>query len=230
MKKVDIFALLCVLCSFVISPCQAITITVKSDGTGDWPTIQAAIDAANDGDVVELQPGTYKGTGNRNVDFKGKPITVRGTDPNAPSIIASTVIDCENNGLGVKFKSGEEQESLLLGLTITKANSSGIYIDASSPTIKQCRIINNTRYPYGGGICIADGGSPIISNCTISNNSAKFGGGICYEGDSSLNSFMPVGMEGEYISKAIVEMVIDRMPSLTIVQLQAILQVTIVVD
>lgn len=47
----------------------------------DQPTIQQAIDAAVDGDVVVLvSPGTY----NENIDFKGKAITVRSiAGPNA---------------------------------------------------------------------------------------------------------------------------------------------------
>ncbi|MHC4110265.1 MAG: cell surface protein, partial [Planctomycetota bacterium] len=40
-------------------PCSAETIIIDANGTGDYPTIQAAIDDSNDGDVVELQQGTY---------------------------------------------------------------------------------------------------------------------------------------------------------------------------
>ena len=40
---------------------------------GDFPTIQAAIDAAMDGDEVEVHPGTY----NETINFLGKAITVR---------------------------------------------------------------------------------------------------------------------------------------------------------
>ncbi|NIO84487.1 MAG: hypothetical protein GTN53_28595, partial [Candidatus Aminicenantes bacterium] len=53
------------------------TIIVRADGTGDYPTIQAAINAAATGDIIELQTGTYTGNGNRDIDFLGKVITVR---------------------------------------------------------------------------------------------------------------------------------------------------------
>ena len=43
----------------------------------DQPTIQAGIDAAVDGDTVLVDDGTWSGTGNRDLDFYGKAITVR---------------------------------------------------------------------------------------------------------------------------------------------------------
>ena len=39
-------------------------------------TIQAAIDAASGGDTVMVSDGTYTDEGNRDLDFKGKAITV----------------------------------------------------------------------------------------------------------------------------------------------------------
>jgi hypothetical protein len=44
------------------APAAARTWYVKADGTGDAPTIQAAIDSATNGDVVLVAPGTYDDT------------------------------------------------------------------------------------------------------------------------------------------------------------------------
>jgi hypothetical protein len=40
-------------------------------GTGDYPTIQATVTAADDGDIIELTDGTFTGDGNRDVVYLG---------------------------------------------------------------------------------------------------------------------------------------------------------------
>lgn len=64
------------------------TYEVRPDGTGDFPTIQAAVNAAANGDVIELSDGTFTGPGNRDINMLGKVLTVasQGGDP-APCII-----------------------------------------------------------------------------------------------------------------------------------------------
>jgi pectin methylesterase-like acyl-CoA thioesterase len=59
------------------TPAFAATYVVSPDGSGDFPTIQAAIDAAVDGGIIELTDGTFTGDGNRDIDYAGKSITVR---------------------------------------------------------------------------------------------------------------------------------------------------------
>ena len=45
-----------------LSPAFSDTITVRQDGTGDYDSIQAAVDAAQDGDVISLGPGVWTST------------------------------------------------------------------------------------------------------------------------------------------------------------------------
>ncbi|NQS97761.1 MAG: hypothetical protein HQ591_04845, partial [candidate division Zixibacteria bacterium] len=123
---------------FISFSAQAITIHVP----GDYRTIQAGINAAVDGDTVLVADGTYTGEGNKNIDFLGKTIVV--ISENGPE---NCVIDCEDDGRGFYFHSGEDSNSVLEGV----------------------QIINGFCFFYGAGIsCIFS--SPTIKNCIISEN------------------------------------------------------------
>jgi len=164
-----------------------------------YPTIQSAVDAANDYDVVVVADGTYTGPGNRDIDFCGKAITVK--SENGPQ---NCIIDC-NGGYaephrGLIFRNGEESSSILDGFTIVNGYAycgGAICCYDSSPTIENCLITANTAYGgpgrqsrfrgHGGGI-YCENSSPTIENCLITANkvhgSYKCGGGIYVNGDS----------------------------------------------
>ena len=174
---VCVFALLLILCS---TNAFGATIHVP----GDQPTIQAGIDAASDGDVVLVADGTYKGKGNKNLDFKGKELMLK--SENGP---IKCIIDCENDGRGFYFHSGELEDAVLSGFTITNGYTAdqggGIYCNNSSPTITNCIIINNTarsnsNNSQGGGIYLGNAGSPTIANCVIMRNTSNYQGGGIY--------------------------------------------------
>lgn len=142
---------------------------------GEYPTIQAAIDASVNGDTVIVAPGTYTGTGNRDIDFNGKAITVRSADPNDPNVVAATVIDCQSAGRGFYFHSGEDANSVLKGLTIT--NGYGVYggailCDNSSPFLTDC-VFNGNSAEIIGCISMIGGGNLTVINCTFSGNSTS---------------------------------------------------------
>jgi hypothetical protein len=190
------------ICLLFTIPCQARIITVDNDGPADFSNIQAAINDANHGDIIEVLPGTYTGAGNRDIDFLGKAITIRSIDPNDPNVVASTVIDCggqeEQWHRGFYFLSGEDDRSVLAGLTITNARLSirefpedldggGILCLHSSPTIFKCSLVGNSVEFRGGGM-YCEGGNPIIRDCTFRENNASSGAGICFRDSSPVIS------------------------------------------
>ncbi|MBA7468461.1 hypothetical protein ES707_03712 [subsurface metagenome] len=152
------------------------TLYVDDDGPADFNNIQAAIDASIDSDVVLVAPGTYTGEGNRDIDFKGKAITVKSEEgPQA------CIIDCQGSEdeqhRGFYFHNGEDANSVLQGFTITNgyishSGGGGIFCNASSPRVENCTVTRNVAWSAGGIAC--EHSNSVIANCIISDNTASF--------------------------------------------------------
>ncbi len=166
-------------------PCDLIRAFELAVGTGQThATIQAAIDAATDGDTIKVHPGTYTEA----VDFKGKKIAVLAVGTPPETVIDATGIQRVSV---VSFRTGETEASVLEGFTLrggtgttvgTVTVGGGILIDNARPTIRNCEIRNNSA-TKGGGI-VVQGATPggLIEGCTITENRAtttvQAGGGI----------------------------------------------------
>ncbi|MHB9049335.1 MAG: right-handed parallel beta-helix repeat-containing protein, partial [Pirellulales bacterium] len=152
-----------------------------------FDAIQEAIDAAQNGDTVLVLDGRYTGSGNRDMDFLGKGITVRSENGPANTVI-DVGADAQNRHRGFSFHTGETPSAIVQGLTITNGyadNGGAIRIVAASPRIEDCVIQGNQAVDDGGGI-YADGGAAVIANSTISGNRADDGAGIAADRGASI--------------------------------------------
>ena len=140
------------------------------------------------------------GQGNRDLNFRtGRKITVQSYDPTDPKVVAATIIDCGGTTAdphrGFIFTSGETNDSILSGLTITNGivangtaglNGGGILCQNASPKIEKCVIRNCTAW-NGGGVFFTGITNASLKDCELSSNTATSnsngdgGGGVaCY--------------------------------------------------
>ncbi|RKY03753.1 MAG: hypothetical protein DRP56_10840, partial [Planctomycetota bacterium] len=158
-----------------------------------YATIQAAINAASNGDTVIVHPGTYSGTGNVDIDFLGLAITVQSEDPDEVSIVNNTIIDGQSSNRAFDFHSGEGADSIVAGFTITNGrikNGGGAGSipggdgDPGAPS-------------FGGAISCTAGSSPTIRQCIITNCVADGSGGDGGHGDPTVDPKIPGGKGGD---------------------------------
>ena len=177
------------LCAVLLWPAaaSATTYLVRPDGTGDFPTIQAGIDAASTGDIIQLEEGLFRGPGNCDLDYRGKAITIRSRNGDP----AGVVIDGEAVYRGAYFHTGEGAGSILEAITIRNGippwfteTGGGIVCRSASPSIVRCRITACNGFNGGGGIFCDAGAAPTIRDCALDGNRADYGGGIYASGSS----------------------------------------------
>jgi uncharacterized repeat protein (TIGR03803 family) len=125
-----------------------------------YATIQAAIDAAQAGDVIQVTPGTY----HENITLTGKELALQSTQAGDPNGAAATVIEGNGTDPVVRLQNCTPR-TLLSGLTI-RGGSIGIWCSGGQPAIQGCRVIENA----GAGIELLAGAKPSIDHCIITAN------------------------------------------------------------
>jgi len=179
------------------------TILVAQDGSGDHTTIQAAIDAAGDGagDVIVVRTGTYV----ENINTLGKALVVQSLAPEDADIVSNTVIDGGAVGSVVTCSTGEDENTIIRGFTITNGHASyggGFYCwtdenNLSSPTVELCDIRNNVATSSGGGMWVRFGSPRLLRNL-IRFNTAQHGAGLFTDDLSGATPYNPL-LEGNRI-------------------------------
>jgi hypothetical protein len=147
---------------------------------GDYETIQAAIDAAVDGDTVLVADGTYTGDGNRDMSFGGRAITVR-SEHGAEGCVIDIDAGEEDWHRAFSFLQGEGRDSVVEGFTIRNGfmdRGGAVLCGTASPEFRSCVFEHNTAAADsdndgGGAVNIAGALSgPAFIDCTFRHNLA----------------------------------------------------------
>ncbi len=151
----------------------------------EFESIQAGINASENGDTVLVQPGVYV----ENIDFIGKRITVGSMFLIELSriFIEETVIDGNANGRVVNFRSGEQVDAVLIGFTIRNGNfgvGGGICCSSSNPTLSNLIVTGNTGTADGGGIGLYNS-DPTLRDVVVTNNTTRMHGGGFFMSNSN---------------------------------------------
>ena len=147
-------------------PCAFAQTTL--DVPGSFSSIQSAINAAQNGDIVQVSPGIYR----ENIDFKGKHITVT-SSAKSYADATSTVLQGDSQNPVVTFHTGESNGATLNGFTVQNgcapvvSRCAGINIDGASPTITNNLVTGNEN----AAIFIGNGASPTLEGNDIKGNS-----------------------------------------------------------
>ncbi|OMI90767.1 sporulation protein [Streptomyces sp. M1013] len=142
--------------------------------TGEYASLAAALEAAADGDVLTVAPGTYRENlvVQRAVTLRG-PEGAQGSVRIAPAdgvpltVRASAVIQdlhVEGQDAAAPAVLVEDGTPELLGLRIVARSASGIEVRGSArPTVRRCTVDN----PAGVGIAVLDGGGGVFEECEV---------------------------------------------------------------
>ncbi len=178
-------------------------IRVYVDGTGDYPTIERAIGAAEVGDLILVGPGRYtwtnQGTGDPLHGMINVPRDWQDFEVRSMAGAELTILDAEGNGAVMSVTGGSTQMPdgsldyagiIIDGFTFTggapkgtEPNQTdgwaggGINVHLSDTVIRNCIFRGNEAHD-GGGVWIGGQGDAVLEDCLIEDNSAYFGGGV----------------------------------------------------
>jgi len=170
----------------------SITRTVALDGSQQYTTIQAAVNASGHGDTILVYPGRYI----ENVITNGINITLASlysVDP-LQQYIENTIID-GNMGTCIRIISGETVT--INGFTLVNNDNNvlnspsnpggGMFVNSSTAIIENT-IIRNCIAQAGGGIAAGSNSSLTMSNVSIFHSQAlNLGGGLAVDQSTGLN-------------------------------------------
>ncbi|MFZ3572461.1 right-handed parallel beta-helix repeat-containing protein [Streptomyces sp. BH097] len=142
--------------------------------TGEYASLAAAVEAATDGDVLTVAPGTYR----ENLVLR-RAITLRGPEGSPGSVriaptdgvpltvrASATVRDLHVEGQDAAAPAllVEEGAPEIVGVRVVTRSATGVEVRGGArPTVRQCTVDN----PGGIGIAVLDGGGGVFEECEV---------------------------------------------------------------
>ncbi|MGI5400679.1 right-handed parallel beta-helix repeat-containing protein [Streptomyces sp. CA-135486] len=142
--------------------------------TGEYPSLAAALEAAGDGDVLTVAPGTYR----ENLVVQ-RAVTLRGSEGAVGSVriapadgvpltvrASATVQDLQVEGQDTAAPAllVEDGTPELIDLRIVTRSAAGVEVrGAARPTVRRCTVDN----PAGVGIAVLDGAGGVFEECEV---------------------------------------------------------------
>ena len=178
------------------------TIYVNIEGTGDYPTIQEAIQSAAAGDLILVGPGRYtwanQARGDSLHDMINVPQDYADFEVRGIAGPEATILDAQGQGKVMSVMGGSagdpgnrEYAGITIdGFTFTsgRANAAGpnpdepwsgggLNLHLTDTVVRNC-IFTGNEATQGGGLWCGGQGDAIIENCLFENNKGLYGGGI----------------------------------------------------
>jgi predicted outer membrane repeat protein len=166
---------------------------------GAYATLQQAIDAAGEGDVIELAAGTYPapsgGAGTQGFRIHDKQVDFTIRAASGASVVldgqnARAVLRLQNTSLALAGHVTVEGIIIRNGRSSVMGLTAGVTMQRARARFRDCRFENNQTVQYdsgGGGVQVSVGSEAEFERSTWSDNGTSFyGGGLSIQEHSTV--------------------------------------------
>ena len=156
----------------------------------NYPSIQGAINAASEGDVIVVLPGIYQ----EDLLVEDKNLTIRGRDPEDDEVVAATILQGTGLSSVITISGDGHYTCHLEGLTVTGGRGNvergpntlgpgcraggGIAVKGSAGATMDRLVVRENEADLGGGLYLDVSAAVTLRKCLIEGNRAHLGGGI----------------------------------------------------